>query len=649
MSEANEVPINSMYGNLTSSLFMSTLRLFNGVPVKTQKTKIPSQKLVADTIDYGFIFSPQLVGNYQEKELRGMIVDIATEVGLTPTQMNKSFHKSWKKVRDAPYGQLLAEQIYHYMTTYGFEAMGTYSENTVFIPNERLDIPEVTDGVKLSVIKGYTMKQLREKLLKLLNSGMAMDNIGDIIAIALEVKLTTDEVINLKNKEVRVRLYNHLDLIPEDPVELLRLAVFEATEKTLLITNVATVKAIQEEGVKGNKEAKKLFEQYDEHFGYKRLAEIFLRFKRVFLAFKVHDGMSAPINKIGHLSDKYHKRMPQSMLNNITAMLKKGDPIYESVLNDKLKHVNIWRKIRLAQSLKYRMTGNKSIMYKIRNGKAFATTMDFTKTKDAESVYDIILASIAKDLKHLKGKEIYIPENMTYALPATAKQFTGNIPSGSYITVGKDMIFGVYWENQGRNRIDLDLHGLALNAGHIGWNAQYRSGNGSVLFTGDITDAPSGATELYYINKDYDDVILLTLNYYNFDKDIPVPFKIIVGEEHPNSFGSNYTINPNNVKSIVPSVIDVQQKVIGLGTVKDGECRFYFNETALGNSIAVRGGDYVNIARDYLAKFATTQITLNEVLKIVGAKIVTKQTTKSIDLSPENLEKDTFINLLIKQ
>ncbi len=645
MSEAKEVPKNSCE-IITSSLFMSTLELFNGVPTKTLKKREVSKKLIEDTIDHGFMFTPQVAGNYTDKQMREMIDIISDQIGLTPTQMNSSFHKSWKKVRDAPFGQLLAEQIFHYMTVYGYDSMGVYDEATVYIPQERLDIPAVEGDVKLALIKGYTKKELKTKILKLINSGIALEGISPVIVIAMYVGLTEKEVMDIKNKEVRVRMYNHLDLIPEDPVELLRLAIYETTGKTLLITNNMMINEIKNGDNDGG--MVKLFEQYDENFGYKRLAEIFRRFKRIFLAFKKLDNMVTPINRIGHLSDKYHKPMPQSMLNNITGMLKRNEKIDEKLFTEKLGRVNIWRKIRLAQSLSYRMLGNKSIMYKVRNGKAYASEMDFDNIQGAKDAYHVVLKSIAKDLKHLKGKEFYIPENLTYALPATEKQFSGNIPSGSYYTIGKDMIFGIYWENVD-GYTDLDLHSQALNAGHIGWNAQYRTANRAILFSGDITDAPNGATELFYINKDYDDTVLITLNYYNYREDTPVPFKFMFAEEHTNALGANYTINPDNIKGIINTEISVQQRVLGLATVKDGECRFYFSEFSLGNTRAIRGGGkYMGIARDYLANYATNQVTLNEVLERVGATIVTKPTKKSVDLSPENLQKDTFINLLIK-
>lgn len=653
MSEAKAVPMK--FGKFTPSLLTSTLRLFHALPVQTKEKKKPINRITKITVNHGFILSPEVFANYSEHELHYMINEIVDEIGLSPEQMNSSFHKSWKKVRDAPIFQLVTEQLFHYITTYGYERMGVFDHNTVFIPNEKLDVPELKDGIRLTVIKGYTQKQLKEKLLKIVNSGIALKSVDEVVEVAKYCGFKESEVVQIKNKEVRARLYLELQLTPQNPADFLRLVLYVAIDRTLLINSKGTIELIKET----EKDVTDFFEHYDEEFGYKRLAEIFQRFKPLFLAFKTNETMIPIINKIGHLSPKYHKTMPQSFLNNITAMLKKREgKITTAKLNEELDKVNIFRKIRLAQSLRYRITGCKSIMYKIRNGKAFATEMEFDNIDGAKKTYGIILKSIAKDLKHLKGKEFYIPENFTYALPATEKQFTGNIPSGSYVTVGKDMIFGVHWENVKGKRIDLDLSAQSLQHGKVGWDASYRTGNKSILFSGDITDAPNGASELFYISNAYEDTVLLNLNYFNFgrgysydgdgDTEVSVPFKIMVAEEHPNRFGKKYTIDPNHMKCIVKSEINVKQKIIGLGTVKDGECRFYFSETAIGDSITVKGHKYITLARDYLANFSTNQITLNEVLDLVGAKIVTESTKKSIDLSPEALEKDTFINLLVQ-
>ena len=644
MSETKEVPINlSMVENFTSRLLISTLKLFNAIPTKTQKKSIPSETISKEAIIRGFLFSPQVTGNYKDDELMGLVDTISNEIGLTSQQMNSTFNKSWKKVRDAPEMQLLAEQCYHYMTTYGYKEMGVYDENMIFIPNERLDVPLRGDGIKLTIINGYTKKQLKEKLIRLIESGIALDDINEIVEIAKWVEFTDDQIINMRNKEVRTKLYSHLNLIPQNPVELLRISVYETTGKTLLINNKKTSEMIKESG-KGI-DMVKLFEQYDEHFGYRKLAEIYNRFKPIFMSFKRLDGMPSIINRIGRLSKKYHRPITQDMLNNLTSMLKKGEPIYKSELVSKLDKANIWRKIRLAQSLNYRMNGNKSIVYKIRNGKSFATTMDFNSLEDTRKVYDIIMESITKDLKYLKGKEFYIPENIVYAIPTSTKQSSGNVPNGTYVRCGKDMIFGIWWKNV-RGQTDLDLHGSSYKCGHIGWNTTQRSTNNTLLRTGDITDAPNGATELFYINHQYEDTILFNLNYYNFRENTPVPYKIMVADEHPDSFGRNYTINPNNIKCIIKSIIDVKQVTLGLGTVNEGECRFYFSESGLGDTNVVKGSEYINLARNYMSEFFKSQITFNEIVKNIGCKIVHEQTKNSIDLSPQNLQKDTFIKLL---
>jgi len=645
--EANEVkgvPI-TFSDEIYSSLVQSTLKLFNAVPVKTAEKKNPTKEIIAKTINHGFILSPEVFANYSVDELSDIIETASEEIGLSPEQMNSSFHKSWKKVRDAPIFQLLIEQIFHYITTYGYERLGIYDKNSVFIPNEELNIPDLKDGIKLVVINGYTKEQLKEKLLVLLESGIALKTIDELVEVATYCELKTKDIATIKNKEVRIRLYDKMNILPELPLEFLRFVIYKTTEGTLLIINKNTIEKIKD----SETNVKYLFKQYDEEFGYSRLAEIFLRFKPLFLAFKADKKMVWSINKISHLSAKFHKPMQQNLLNNVTFLLKNHYDINLLELKSELSNVNIFRKIRLASALNYRITGSTSMLYKIRNGKAYAKESPFDNITDARKVYDVVLQTILDDLKHLKGKKFFIPENVKYALPATAKQFTGNIPSGSYVVIPKDMIFGVYWENVGSHRIDLDLSTISLQYGKIGWDARYRTDDRNIMFSGDITDAHDGASELFYVSNNSEDVLLLSINYYNYDKDIPVPFKILVAQEHPKQFSMNYMVNPNNVQCVVKTEIKEKQKILGLITISNKECRFYFSETGLGQSITSSDNKYNDIAREYLLKSTTNMITLNDVLIMVGAKIVNEINQDGIiDLSPEVIEKDTFIRLLTK-
>ncbi len=621
----------------------STLNLFKALPVTTKDKKKPTKELLKKTIKYGFIFSPEVVANYSESTL----LELIKEIGLSSEQMNNAFHKSWVKVKKASIEQLVIEQIVHYITTYGYERLGIYSEDTVYIPEEKLDIPKI-DKKKfpLVIIKGYTMEELKNKLLNILNSGIALaeDTKNDIIDIATFVELTEEEVFAIKNKETKIALFEYFDLIPKEPIEFLRYALYKSIDQTLLIKNLETIDEIKS---KKNLSVLKVFEKYEKMIGLQRLAEIFYRFKPIFLAFRTNKKLKMIINRIRRLAVKYHKPMKEDYLNSITSKITNGEVIDTKTLKDELSKVNNFRKIRLAYALNFRKTETKSIMYRIRNGKSYATEFDPKNTAETRRVLKVVLKSIVEEVgKNLKGKRVKLPKNITYALPSSEKMFSGNFPLGTYVSIPKDMIFGVHWKNMDRYRVDLDLSLISLEHGKIGWDADYRSEDRDILFSGDVTDAPKpkGASELFYIKKQKRGSALLFVNYFNYSEKHPVPFDIVVAKELVKDFKNNYMINPNNIVAKTTSKAITRQKLLGLLTTTKDECRFYFIETSIGQSITSNYNDYTEHARKYLTSFYENTINLRDILEEAGVKFVTDN--YDIDLSPEKLEKDTIINML---
>lgn len=621
----------------------STLNLFKALPVTTKDKKKPTKELLKETIKHGFIFSPEVIANYSESTLLELIKDI----GLSSEQMNSAFHKSWVKVKKASIEQLVIEQIVHYITTYGYQRLGVYSEDTVFIPVEKLDIPKL-DKKKfpLVVIKGYTMEELKSKLLNILNSGIALaeDTKNDIIDIAIFVELTEEEVFAIKNKETKVALFDYFDLVPKEPVEFLRYALYKSIDQTLLIKNSETIDEIKS---KKNLSVLKVFEKYERMVGLQRLAEIFYRFKPIFLAFRTNKKLKMMVNKIRRLAVKYHKPMKEDYLNSVTSKITSGDIIDTKILKDELSKVNNFRKIRLAYALKFRKTKTKSIMYRIRNGKSYATEFNPKNVSEVGRVLTVVLKSITDEVsKNLKGKRVKLPKNITYALPSSEKMFSGNFPLGTYVSIPKDMIFGVHWKNVGKHVIDLDLSLISLEHGKIGWDADYRSEGRDILFSGDMTYAPNpkGASELFYIKKQKKGTALLFMNYFNYDEKIPVPFDIIVAKELVKDFKKNYMLNPNNIVAKTTSKATTPQKLLGLLTTSKEECRFYFVESSIGQGITSSYNDYTEHARKYLTSFYENTINLRDILEEAGVKFVTDN--PDIDLSPEKLEKDTIINML---
>ena len=654
----------------------ATIKLFKALPIKVKRKKSPTEDLLKKTIKRGFIFSPEVLANYFNYD---ELIKLVEEVfGITSEKVNASFHKSWKKVKEADVEQLIVEQIAHYLTTYGkkeperYMFQKQYLENWgvdnlserisgledfhkdkirdkdyIYIPKEILDIPEIkVDEIKLVVIKGYTKQELKDKLLKLLNSGIALkeDTINDVVDVAIFLGLKDKDIKGIKNKEVKIVLYDYLSIVPKDPVEFLRHIVYIATDETLLIKSKELINKIKEGK---NIKVVRLIQDYGSSYGLKRLAEIFYRFKPIWLAFRTSRRLKTIINKIRKLAIHYHKPMPEDSLNCITSKIKKGEIIDKDKLKSELERVNIFRKIRLAYALKFRTKDVDSILYRIRNGKSYATDFHFGDKERARTILSLVLDSITKDIeKNVKGKKIYIPDYINYSLPATEKQFTGNLPSGTYISIPQDMIVGVYWENIKPYTIDLDLS-LVSSARKYGWDAGYRNEEGSILYSGDITNAPTGATELFYVKRQLKDGFILFLNYYNYNSEIKVPFKIIVAKEKAKDFGNNYMVSPNNLVLAVQSEISQKQKILGLLITTMKGSRFYFAETSIGRSITSSNSEFAENSRKYLISFYQNSIELKDILLKSGAEIVDDKEKAYIDLSPESLDKNSILNLLL--
>ena len=655
----------------------STIRLFKAVPITTRRKK-NDKDLLRKTIRRGYIFAPEVVYNYSNYD--ELIEAVESVYGITAEKLNNSFHKSWLKIKGTDIEQLVVEQIAHYLTTYGkeqpkdyliekeeqwgvehlaekiieledFESDRIRDEEYVYIPKEKLEIPDVDlDEIRLVVIKGYTAKELKTKLLDLLRSGIALsdDTMADVVDVAAFLKLGEKDVENIKNKEVKAALYDYLNIVPENPIEFLRYVIYKATGKTLLIKSPAAIDEIRE---KADASIVKLFNNYKKTHGLEKLAEAFYRFKPIFLAFRTQERLKPIINKTRKLAVKHHKPLPEDYLNAVTAKVKQNKRIDRDKLEAELERANVFRKIRLAYALKFRTKDVESILYRIRNGKGYATDFSFERKNSAKRILGIVLNSVVGDIaKNVRGKKIYILDHINYSLPATEKQFTGNFPSGTYVSVPKDMIFGISWQNVGRHVVDLDLSVISPTKGKIGWDSSYRADGGSILFSGDITDArgPDGATELFYVKSQKKEALILYVNYYNFDEEIEVPFKIIVAQEQVSNWRKNYMVDPNNLVAVSNSKINQKEKILGLMVATIEGCRFYFTEAYVGNSITSSNSFIAEHSRKYLFDFYENAIGLKDILIKAGAKIVDEKDKGDIDLSPEALEKDSILDLLRK-
>ncbi len=246
--------------NLTPHLFfklktMKTLKLFNAVLAKESDAGL----FISQD---GFIIEPHAM--WAKKE----IISYYAKEKLNGNDLNKTFHKSWQKIKKSTRFELLMEQIFHYFSTYGSKFQGE-----VYIPDEVLNIPDLKLNFK--VIKAYSEEELQEKCLAILRSGIALkeETIDDLLSILhdeLEYDFTGKE--NIRNKEAIIKIADRYDVYPENNVEF------------------------------------------------------FNRFKPLFLAYK--NRAPKVINKISKLSKIYHKPLISNPLNNATNILLENSDLH---------------------------------------------------------------------------------------------------------------------------------------------------------------------------------------------------------------------------------------------------------------------------------------------------------------------------------
>lgn len=619
--------------------YAETLRLFNAIQVVTKDNNQNTVDIFLErTIKNGYILDPAIKPDVE------LLDAIESIVGLSGEKANAAFHKSWSTIRNTPQETLWLQAIVHYVTTYGFEESGAYREDTVYIPNEILELPETNTGLPLIVIKAMNAGEILIGIIDL-GSGIALaeKTLNDIMSIVKANKFATEFFGLIRNRELKALLYDFYGLVPTDPVEFLRHLVSKLTDESLLIKNDYLINKIKESNGKFMDE---LLKQSPDD-----LASIFFRYKPLFLAMKSISGKKSFFNRLRKRAVTLHKPMPEDYLNSITALIKQSK-LNTDVLRNRLGDAGIFRKIRLAYALKFRQNPGDSIVYRVRNGRGWATEFKWSAglAERTQEALQIVVYSIAEDVQeNVAGKTIYIPSNVYYAMPATEKQFTGFLPTGSYIAVPEDMIVGVHWANTNK-RVDLDLSVIG-EAGKTGWDSGYFSESKKVLFSGDMTDAPApkGATELFFLRQGEQEPKVMMLNNYNFEDGDEVEAKILVAHEKPENFGMNYMVDVNNIVAFANINITRKQNILGLIVSVNNENRFYFANVSIGNSITSTANQQSMHVRKFLVNSMVGSLDFKEILTTAGANVVNeKPENEYLDLSPEKLDKNTIIDLIRK-
>ncbi|MCS4302334.1 MULTISPECIES: hypothetical protein [Chryseobacterium] len=582
---------------------MKTLQLFNAVLAK-KSDKMPFISNEGFIIETDALWAKKEIISYYAKEK------------LNGNDLNKSFHKSWEKIKNTSRIELFFEQIQHYISTYG-----SNFQSEIYIPKEILNVPDVKMIFK--VIKAYTVEEMQEKCLSLLRSGIALkeETINDLLYILteeLDYDFTGKE--NIRNKEAIIKIADLYEIYPENPVEFFRYVIYKTTQTTLLIKNDELIGLIKQSKFNPTY----LFES----FGMEKMAEIFNRFKPLFLAYK--NRAPKAINKISKLSKVHHKPLISNPLNDATHILLETSDWHW------LENATPFALFKALSACHSRMYGQDTFVYRVRNGKSWVKKGKETYVNLLN--YDFILDFLKLKYESFSGKKFYFPENVEFALPTSEKMFVGNIPTGTRF-YGDRLAVGIYWEDRWGAR-DLDLSGLNIE-GKIGWNAAYNYGEGQLMYSGDMTSAPNGAVEYLYANKGLSTSTLVMNNV--FSGDANCGYKIVIGKGDQISY--DYMMNPNNLFAEARCNSVQKQTILGILLPKVGKQCFVLLNFGAGHSHVSGNNEVSMMATSALYQQWSEAMSFNELIKELGAETTTKKSEADFDFSMETLEKDSFIRI----
>lgn len=661
----------------------AVISLFKAVPIIKNFSAAESNFSAESTISKGFLVTEPA---FKVCPIDEEILDfIEKKFGYNIFELNQGFYKSYQTVTELSQEEILRNKIMHYLTTYGFEQLGIFSHDAVFIPPAELELPDDAKPIKLTIINAISEDDVKSRAEKMIMSGIALsaETLENLVTIIKYLKMKID-VDAVPNKELRVRLCEMLRILPKNPAEFLRYLIYLITDSTLLIKSRETILKINPDyAVKSGKttaeerllisifgakkafgisnshvfNADELFAAYIKENGIEKLAEVFHRYKPLWLAFKPSSKfMAKTINKMRKLADKYHKPLTPKLLDTVTSNPK----INLDELKRELEKVTVFKRISLANAILFRAAAPENIAYFIRNGKIFAEEYD-KKFKFNYAILTTIINSIVETLRpNVEGKKIYLPESLTYAAPISEKKFVGEIPYGSaYTFAGKSVVVGVHWFNLPPDeRVDLDLH-LNSDKRDIGWQNDFDdknfvdTKNTAVIFSGDMTDAPiekGGASETFFVGESVqDEMMMVNLNCYTSNSDA-VPFKLFFGEVNQAEIDRQYLIDAHELAFCLPSKIEGREMFLGfLYGDEEGNKKFYFTSASTGDRIVAKSDAQSERITSALKTSLESCLKLKDILKSAGAVFEKVEDEEwDINLDPQVVTKDMFLSLFEK-
>lgn len=597
---------------------INLITYFNKALPKTKNNSVDFAKLNAEATKYGYIIHPDCCTSFVQK----WIEEVAK------INYNKTFYKEWNDITSKTRFELLVDQVLHYITTIGIEDLGeSYvpNEGSVVIPFENF-----------KTIMPISEKELGIKCTEVLTKGIALKNeTMQSLANGMVKYNSLFDVDSIKNKEAMIYVCDLTGKLPSNSFDLLRYMVFKSTNDAMLIKNKESINKIK-------------VNPFDMSILKKKhkvtLSTIFYRFKPLFLAMRQTRNNKKVVNEIRRMAVKNHKPLVKGFWETVLLEVKSLDEV-----KAKVGKITNFKKASLIQSVKEKIADDfKKIdnqMYVVRNGKMFIRK-DYKPKVDKsylKRVGKILCESLSESIKD-KACRIRLPKGVDVKVPTSGKNFIGNYPIGTSVKMAKNNnVIGIYWENAW-GTYDFDLHINDIDGNHYGWNSSYFSREKDVIYSGDITNAPNGATELFFLKNTINEAVVNVSTFSRVHSRESSQYKLFVAPNHkeiPSNELRGYMVNPNDV--VFECMIPVKNR-------EQSECAVIFDNTIYlvdlkcGNKRVPGIPNTRKIVIEQLVRKCKSMISVESVLKHAGFTIVTDE-TEEVDMDLSTLEKDSLINL----
>lgn len=588
-------------------------------------------------LEYGiFIKDLKPITNEQLR----LLIDV---YGLTELQLKSSFYKTWQEHDDRGEVGRFVDQMLQYI--------GTYCFGVCLEPND-VELTEDDRVMKHFItIEVLEKKEIVNKLTNLFESGIALESqdIDAAIAAFIDYGLTN---VNLKNKEMMIRLARDYGVMPKDASYVIRIMYDIATGGAQYIKSRRALRAV-EFALKQGDSRYYGFEQFEQkrkellrqlsnvlvsavaQYGVEELGKTFRQHKATWLVFRKYMDKydRSLINKIKRASEK----------NHIKGHTETYATMDEKAFTKFVKNATIYQLVTIINYFNRLETETDYELYRVRNGLPFVKDVSNRKVADC-SMRRAFVENEMRERYATKfaDQKWYLPKGLGVKMPTSMKNFVGEYPMyTSYEVDGNNqqLQFGIAWAgDHPHQHVDIDLHAVSANGNHIGWNSRHASG---MTHSGDMVsvNAFGFAAEYVKINRQVaDDVILLNMSVFSSAKHLD-KIHVIIGDGKVNGeklrsiqeskhILHRFVFNPAEVTNGSTFAACVDNKIVLTNFVTNSRIPNVELQSAMANSIQ---------------RSVDTSMSLVEFARIVGIDVVEEQVEGAFDFT--NVSRSDFTDL----